>query len=120
MYVAENRLTVYGGVSMSNTVMQTLGLTNVFEDVNQRIAEVSAEEILARDADVILLTFGGPETNVKTGADAEQLLLSMVPLDQLTAVREQQIIPLNFIYLVGGPLAVDGLETVAQGLAELG
>ncbi|MGH3975803.1 MAG: hypothetical protein ACRDS9_21105 [Pseudonocardiaceae bacterium] len=43
----------------------------------------------------------------------------MTPLDQLTAVREQRLITINFTYLVGGPLAVDGLETIAQGLTAL-
>ncbi len=43
----------------------------------------------------------------------------MTPLDQLTAVRENRLIAINFTYLVGGPLAVDGLEMIAQGLAAL-
>jgi iron complex transport system substrate-binding protein len=66
-----------------------------------------------------VLTFGGSETSIKTGADAERVLRGMSPLDQLTAVRENRLISLNFTYLVGGPLAVDRLETVAQGLAAL-
>lgn len=108
VYVSENRLRVYGGPSMSNTVLTTLGLTNVFADVNQRLADVSTEELLARNPDIIVLTFGGSETSIKNGADAERALRSMTPLDQLTAVRENRLIALNFTYLVGGPLAVDG------------
>ncbi|MGH3902027.1 MAG: ABC transporter substrate-binding protein [Pseudonocardiaceae bacterium] len=119
VYVSENQVRVYGGPSMSNTVLETLGLTNVFADVNKRLAEVSTEELLARNPDVIVLTFGGSETSIKNGADAERALRGMTPLDQLTAVREQRLIPINFTYLVGGPLAVDGLETIAQGLATL-
>ncbi|MGH4007848.1 MAG: ABC transporter substrate-binding protein [Pseudonocardiaceae bacterium] len=119
VYVAENRVSVYGGPSMSNTVLTTLGLTNVFADVNKRVTEVSTEELLARNPDVILLTFGGSETSIKNGADAERALRGMTSLDQLSAVREQRLIAINFTYLVGGPLAVDGLEAIAQGLTAL-
>lgn len=119
VYVSENRLRVYGGPSLSNTVLETLGLTNVFADVDKRLIDVSTEELLARNPDVIVLTFGGSETGIKDGADAERALRSMTPLDQLTAVRENRLIAINFTYLVGGPLAVDGLETIAQGLAAM-
>jgi iron complex transport system substrate-binding protein len=119
VYVSENQVRVYGGPSMSNTMLQTLGLTNVFADVNKRVAEVSTEELLARNPDVIVLTFGGSETGIKNGADAERALRGMASLDQLTAVRERRLITINFTYLVGGPLAVDGLETIAQELAAL-
>ncbi|MGH3935470.1 MAG: ABC transporter substrate-binding protein [Pseudonocardiaceae bacterium] len=119
VYVSENQIRVYGGPSMSNTVLQTLGLTNVFADVNKRLTEVSTEELLARNPDVILLTFGGSETAIKNGADAERALRGMTPLDQLTAVRENRLIAINFTYLVGGPLTVNGLETIAQSLAAL-
>ncbi len=119
VYVSENRLRVYGGPSMSNTVLETLGLTNVFADVNQRLIDVNTEELLARNPDVIVLTFGGSETSIKDGADAERVLRNMTPLDQLTAVRENRLIAINFTYLVGGPLTVDGLETIAQELAAL-
>lgn len=47
MYIGENQMRVYGGPSMSNTVLTTLGLTNVFADVNKRVTEVSTEELLA-------------------------------------------------------------------------
>ncbi len=119
VYVAENRLSVYGGPSMSNTVLGKLGLTNAFADVDERLADVSTEELLARDPDVILLTFGGSETAIKDGADAERALRGMPSLDRLSAVRENRLIPINFTYLVGGPLAVEGLETIADGLSRL-
>ncbi|MGH3612424.1 MAG: ABC transporter substrate-binding protein [Pseudonocardia sp.] len=119
VYIGEDRLSVYGGPSMSDTVMQTLGLTNAFADVNQRLSDVSTEELLARDPDVVLLTFGGSETEIKTEADAIRALSERVPLDRLTAVRENRVIAINFAYLVGGPLTVDGLETLAGGLARL-
>ncbi len=119
LYIGEDRLRVYGGPSMSDTVMGTLGLTNAFAEVNERLTDVSTEELLARDPDVVLLTFGGSETEIKTEADAVQALRERVPLDQLTAVRENRVIAINFAYLVGGPLTVDGLEMLAGGLARL-
>ncbi|MGH3565574.1 MAG: hypothetical protein ACRDRH_05990 [Pseudonocardia sp.] len=85
----------------------------------RRRTEASTEELLARDPDVILLTCGGSETNIKTDADDVQALRGRVSLDQLTAVREGRVIPINFAYLVGGPLTVDGLETIVDGLARL-
>ncbi|MGQ0716050.1 MAG: hypothetical protein ACT4NP_01830 [Pseudonocardiales bacterium] len=110
MYIGENQVRVYGGLSMSNTVLTTLGLTNVFADVNKRVTEVSTEEPLGRNPGVILLTYGGSETSIKNGADAEQAQRGMTRSTSSA---------LNFTYLVGGPLAVDGPETNAQGRAAL-
>jgi ABC-type Fe3+-hydroxamate transport system substrate-binding protein len=64
--------------------------------VNKRVTEVSTEELLARNPDVILLTFGGSETSIKNGADAGRALRGRTPLNQFSAVRENRLIAITW------------------------
>jgi iron complex transport system substrate-binding protein len=116
VYVATEQLYVYGGLSLNNTVLTTLGLTNVFADLKERTAEASTENLIARDPTVILLNYGS-NYGITDGTDAIRAFNAIPPLDRLTAVREQRLLTLNYSYLVGGPLAVDGLEMLATQLA---
>ncbi|MDQ4104986.1 MAG: ABC transporter substrate-binding protein, partial [Actinomycetota bacterium] len=57
----------YGNASMSDAQMQAAGITNVFGDLNKRIAEVNFEEIVARDPDqLILINAKGTPEEIKT------------------------------------------------------
>lgn len=119
IYVAESGLSAYANRSVDHTIIKTLGLTDVFADVAKRNVEVSIEELIKRDPDVIIATFGGSGTKIKTGADATKALRAIPGVNRLAAVREGRIIPIHFGYLVGGPLAVDGLEQIGTKLATL-
>jgi iron complex transport system substrate-binding protein len=116
VYVATDQLYVYGGLSLNNTVLTTLGLTNVFADIKERSAEASTETLIARDPTVILLNYGS-NYGITHGTDAIRTFSAISPLDRLAAVREQRLLTLNYSYLVGGPLAIDGLEMLAAQLA---
>jgi iron complex transport system substrate-binding protein len=116
VYVATNQLYIYGRLSLNNAVLTTLGLTNVFADIKQRTAEASTETLLARNPAVILLNYGNAY-GITNGADAIRVFRAISPLDRLAAVREQRLLTLNYSYLVGGPLAIDGLEMLATQLA---
>lgn len=118
IYVGTNLLNVYGGPSLNNAVIETLGLTNVFADSNERTADVNVETLLARDPEVVILSFGS-NYGITNGADALRALREVSPLDRLGAIRDQRVITLNYSYLGGGPLAVDGLEMLAAQLAGL-
>lgn len=116
VYVATDQLYVYGGLSLNNTVLTALGLTNVFADIKQRTADASTETLIARDPAVILLNYGS-NYGITKGTDAIRAFSAISPLERLTAVREQRLLTLNYSYLVGGPLAIDGLEMLATQLA---
>ncbi|HEV7805760.1 MAG TPA: ABC transporter substrate-binding protein [Solirubrobacteraceae bacterium] len=119
IYVAESGLSAYANRSVDHTIIETLGLTDVFADVAQRNVEVSIEELIKRNPDVVIATFGGSGTEIKTGAGAIEALRARPGINRLAAVRKGRIIPIHFGYLVGGPLAIDGLESIARRLATL-
>jgi iron complex transport system substrate-binding protein len=117
VYLSPSQLYVYGGPSVNNAVLNTLGLTNVFAGSTQRDATVSSEALVARNPTVIIVSFG-TDYGISNGQQAVQVLSSMSGLARLTAVREHRLITLNYSYLTGGPLTVDGLEMLARQLAE--
>jgi iron complex transport system substrate-binding protein len=117
LYVSDSGLKAYGNRSLDDAVLGAVGLTNVFGDVNRRDFDINLEELLTKDPDVIVATYGGEGTAVKTDQRALQALRRMPGVSRLRAVARAHVIPLNFGYLVGGPLAVDGLETIADALA---
>lgn len=97
----------YGQRSMSNAIIETAGFTNVFGDVDQRKVEVSFEEILDRDPDVITLLYSqGSEPD-----DIQDAFTSLPGADGLTAVRNGNILVHQFsLHAPPTPLSVEGLE----------
>jgi iron complex transport system substrate-binding protein len=94
-------------------------MTDSFADVDERIIDINVEELIKRDPDVIIATYGGSETDIKNDARAIEAIRGIEALDRVAAVRKGQIISINFAYLVGGPLAIDGLEIIADKLDDL-
>jgi iron complex transport system substrate-binding protein len=113
IYVSESGLSAYANRSVDHSAIEALGLTDAFADVDKRVIEVNLEELIKRNPDVIIATYGGSGTDIKNDAAAIKALRGRPGVNRLAAVRDKRIIPLHFGYLVGGPLAVDGLETIA-------
>jgi iron complex transport system substrate-binding protein len=113
IYVSESGLSAYANRSVDHSAIEALGLTDAFADVDKRVIEVNLEELIKRNPDVIIATYGGSGTDIKNEAAAIKALRGRPGVNRLAAVRDKRIIPLHFGYLVGGPLAVDGLETIA-------
>ncbi|NEN77240.1 ABC transporter substrate-binding protein [Nocardioides zeae] len=104
----------YGRGSMSAPLVEAAGLENVFGDVGDRVFEVSAEEIVARDPDVVILlrSDGDP-------AEVTEALTSLPGADALRAVESGAILPLLLNYAEPPtPLAVDGLEQLVDFLEQ--
>lgn len=116
IYVSESGLSAYANRSVDHTVIESLGLTDAFADVDRRVIEVNLEELIKRNPDVIIATYGGSGTDIKNDAAAIKALRGRPGVNRLAAVRQGRIIPLHFGYLVGGPLAIEGLETIAAKL----
>ncbi|HIW91835.1 MAG TPA: ABC transporter substrate-binding protein [Candidatus Corynebacterium avicola] len=98
----------YGGGSMATPLIERTGATNVYADQDERVFEVTAEDLVDRNPDVILALY--------PSGDGEQYLDAVNDLPGIgttTAGREQNILPmlLNFAD-PPTPLAVDGLETL--------
>lgn len=116
VYFSGNALGAYGSSSMAHTQMQALGLTNVFADTHKRTFEVSLEEFIARDPDVVIVLIGsGPGA---TAQKAKQKLRALPGAETVTAIQQGRIISIGYTYLGGGPLAVDGLAKMAKQLED--
>ncbi|GAB3998646.1 ABC transporter substrate-binding protein [Nocardioides marmoraquaticus] len=100
----------YGMRSMAQPQLDAAGLENVFGDVEERVFEVTLEELLDRDPDVVVLLHGDGDP-----AEVEAALTQLPGADQLTAVQDDQVMTQLFNFTEPGtPLAVDGLERIVD------
>ncbi|URN00863.1 ABC transporter substrate-binding protein [Actinomadura madurae] len=113
-YRGEGTIGAYGGQSMATPQLETLGARNVFADVDKRVFEVSMEELLGRDPDVIvLLHTDGTDQEIK------QALLDIPGARDLRAVKNDAITVQLFNFTEPPtPLVLDGLERLAAYLKE--
>lgn len=104
----------YGTGSMSHPQLESAGFTNVFEDVTERVFEVTPEEIIGRDPDVLILLYSEGDP-----ADVEQTIIDMPGAEQMTAVQNDDVMTqlMNFTE-PATPLSVDGLERIIERFHE--
>ena len=98
----------YGRGSMANPLVAEAGLTNVFADQSERVFEVTAEELISRNPDyiIVLHSDGSPSDIV---AEVGNLQGSSA----LTALSENKVLPILMNFAEPPtPLAVDGLEKI--------
>lgn len=100
----------YGNRSMADPQLAAAGLENVFADVDERVFEVTLEELLGRDPDVLVLLHseGDPDEVVRAVTD-------LPGADALTAVGTGDLMPqlLNFTE-PPTPLSIVGLERIVE------
>lgn len=103
----------YGSASMVQPQLEALGLTNIFEDRDERVFEVQTETLVEADPDVIVLLYQGSENGV---AD----VISAIPgSDRMSAVVHDRVITHLFNFTEpASPLTVTGLEMLADELAD--
>ena len=100
----------YGTSSMAQPQLTAAGFTNVFDDVDDRVFEVTLEELLGRDPDVLVLLHsdGDPQ-------DVTEAVTGLPGAEQLTAVRNGDVMTQLFNYTEPAtPLAVEGLEHIVE------
>lgn len=103
-------VSAYGTKSMAHPQLEAAGFSNVFGDVDDRVFEITAEELIGRDPDVlVLLHSDGDPGPVKDG------VLTLPGAEGLTAVRNDDILVQLFNFTEPPtPLSLDGLERVAE------
>lgn len=113
----------YGRGSMAHPQLQAAGLKNVFDDVEDRVFEVQAEELVARDPDVLILLYQGSADGAAAEGNSagqapdsiSELITDMPGAESMTAVQEDEIYAHLFNFTEpASPLTVDGLELIAQ------
>src|SRR5690606_28542552 len=82
-------LSTYGGGSILNEMMAQLGLANVFADENRTYLEVSGEQILDSDPDVIVLVYG---LYGESREEAMGLLLAEPGVKDMSAIKHDRVI----------------------------
>ncbi|MDQ2660523.1 MAG: ABC transporter substrate-binding protein [Actinomycetota bacterium] len=102
-------LYAYGRASMSQPQLEAAGFENVFADTAERVFEVSIEELIARDPDVLVLLYQGSEAGVLDavanlpGGEALRPLQNDDVLVQLFNFTEPPT-----------PLSITGLERIVE------
>lgn len=105
----------YGPASMAHPQMETVGLRNVFDDLKERVAEISVEELVSRNPDVLVLLYG--ESDAKP-ADIEAIVRRLPGANTIKAVANNQIHTQLFSFTdPPNPLSVTGLEQIARRFA---
>lgn len=98
----------YGARSMAAPQLEAAGLENVFADLDERVAEVSPEELAGRDPDVLILLYSEGDPG-----SVEDSIAEIPGTDGISAVLEDRILamPMNMTE-PATPQAVDGLERI--------
>lgn len=102
----------YGAPSMVTPLFDAVGLDNVYADNQQRVFEGSAEDLLDRDPDVVVLLYSdADDTAVRDDFTA------LPAAQRLTAVQQDRLLTLRFPYTdPPTPLSVDGVEVLTEQL----
>lgn len=95
-------------------IMDAVGATNIFADVSGNWADVSWEDVLTADPDLIVLIEFAPGS-----ADEKRAYIEADPaLQDLTAVREGAFVTIPFSASTPGPRTVEGAERLADHLTD--
>ena len=100
----------YGAASMADPQLRAAGFENVFGNSKERVFEVTLEELLGRNPDVLILLYGDGDP-----AQVEQAVTSLPGAEKLKAVRDRAVMTQLFNFTEPpSPLSVDGLEKIAE------
>lgn len=96
-------------------IMDAVGSTNLFADLEGGWADVSWERVIAGDPDVIVLG----DAAWSSAEDKIALLKKDPALREMAAVRDEQFVILPYSETTPGVRLADGAQAVADGLADL-
>lgn len=100
----------YGTASMAHPQLEAAGFTNAFADSKERVFEVTLEELLGRDPDVLILLHSDGDSKA-----VEAALTGLPGAEKLNAVRTGDVMTQLFNFTEPpSPLSVDGLERIVR------
>ncbi|WP_406024362.1 ABC transporter substrate-binding protein [Nocardioides sp. NBC_00850] len=98
----------YGTRSMAHPQLEAAGFEDVFADVDERVFEVSTEDLLERDPDVIILLHNSGDPK-----QVEESITQLAGAEDLTAVKNGDVMAQLFNFTEPpSALSVDGLERI--------
>ena len=100
--------------SMFTNMIETAGGENIFADVDGRWETVNWEEVIDRDPELIVLT----EADWSTSQEKIDLLLGNPALADITAVKEQRFVVLQFSSLVPGIRNATGIAQLSEAIGQ--
>ena len=106
---------VGAGSGAPQLVMDAVGATNIFANLEGNWADGNWEDVLSADPDVIILIDAGWDT----AQDKEAHLKADPVLSQLTAVENDTFVTLPFSESTAGVRLVDGAESLADQLTSV-
>ncbi|MBL1076385.1 ABC transporter substrate-binding protein [Nocardia sp. 2] len=111
----DGSFTVAGGLDFVTQIIDAAGGVNAFADrTERRNVQIGAEELIARDPDIILTSLCCKATYVRTDAQPQVDKLTGNPaFANLTAVRKQAVYPFLFADRAAGVRIAHATETVA-------
>jgi len=102
---------VAGPAGFFGSLVPLAGGKNVFDDLGQPSGQVSSEQIVSRNPDIIILG----DSNAPFNAQTPDLVRARSGWNQINAVKNGRIYPLNDALLTRpGPRLIDGLEQMAK------
>ncbi|BCL13246.1 ABC transporter substrate-binding protein [Micromonospora sagamiensis] len=114
--VAGQPLKTSGTVTIAHALIEAAGGQNAFTDVTSMHADVSPEEVLKRDPQVIWVISDYPFAKVK-GEELLRQVKANPLLANTSAVRQGRVVGTSqFLVSFPTPLNLDGLEQLAAGL----
>jgi iron complex transport system substrate-binding protein len=117
LYVSSDGSAIYAysALGMVHPQMEALGMTNVFAELSERVPEVSIEEVIDRNPDILVLLYD--DTGL-TPDEIAALVTDLPGASSITAVAEGAVYPLLFNYAEPPtPLVVKGLSALAEQIA---
>ena len=110
-------LAVVGNASFLNEVIEIAGGENVFRDAKAAYPEVSLEEVMARNPDVILDMGDMSDTAFVTEEHKREVVALWRRASTVTAVKQQRVFAIaSDIYVVPGPRVVDAAREISSML----
>jgi iron complex transport system substrate-binding protein len=114
LYVSSDGSAIYAysSLGMVHPQMEALGMVNVFAELDERVPEVSIEELIDRNPEILVLLY---DDTALTPEQITALVTDLPGASSITAVAEGAVYPLLFNFAEPpSPLVVDGLSVLSE------
>ena len=118
LYVSSDGSAIYAysSLGMVHPLMEALGMTNVFAELSERVPEVSIEEVIGRNPEILVLLY---DDFGLTPEEISALVTELPGAESITAVEQGDVYPLLFNFAEPPtPLVVQGLSELSSQITE--